>query len=124
MVRTLWNDEAGFIISAELVLVATIVVIGLICGLCCLRMQVVEELCDVGHAIGALNQSFAISGCKIAHGCDIACWTGGSFFIDVIDFCQQGHQSPGDLPSGLHCVQCPMANFPTCGELGSQSSGW
>ena len=29
MMKMLWNDEAGFIISAELVLVATLLVIGL-----------------------------------------------------------------------------------------------
>lgn len=33
MLHRLWNDEDGFVISAELVLVATIVVIGLILGL-------------------------------------------------------------------------------------------
>ena len=33
MFRKLWNDEAGFVVSAELVLIATILVLGMIVGL-------------------------------------------------------------------------------------------
>ena len=62
MLRSMWRDEAGFIISAELVLVATILVGGLIVGMVSLRDQVVQELVDVGQAIGSLSQSYAFSG--------------------------------------------------------------
>ena len=61
LVRRLWADEAGFIISAELCLVATIVVIGLIVGLVTLRNQVVQELIAVGEAIGSINTSYAFA---------------------------------------------------------------
>jgi len=30
LVRKIWNDEAGFVVSAELILVATVAVIGLL----------------------------------------------------------------------------------------------
>ena len=33
MLKKLWNDEVGVILSAELVLIATILVIGMIVGL-------------------------------------------------------------------------------------------
>src|SRR5262245_31375945 len=62
MLTKLWNDEAGFIISAELVLVATILVIGCIVGLSEVQHAVVSELNDVGDAIGSINQSFCFSG--------------------------------------------------------------
>lgn len=65
--RALWADENGFLISAELVIVATILVIGVIVGLNCLQAAVVQELRDVGFAIGSLNQSFrfgGLAGCK------------------------------------------------------------
>ena len=42
MFRKLWKDEAGFIVSAELVLVATMLVIGMIVGLTVVRNQVVQ----------------------------------------------------------------------------------
>ena len=53
--RKLWADEAGFIISAELVLVATIVVIGLIVGLTVLRNSIVQELIDASQAVAAID---------------------------------------------------------------------
>ena len=56
MMKNLWNDEAGFIVSAELVLVATILVIGMITGLTSVRDAVITELADVGGAIGAVNR--------------------------------------------------------------------
>ena len=56
--RKLWKDEQGFIISAELVLVATLLVIGMIVGLTILRNQVVQELGDLAMAIGMLSQGY------------------------------------------------------------------
>jgi hypothetical protein len=99
--RKLWNDEAGFIVSAELVLIATILVIGLIVGMVALRNQVVQELCDVGMAIGSLNQSYAFAGTLGFPACGaVGAWTGGSCYIDKIDFCQ-AHQNAGDPPCGV-----------------------
>ena len=57
MFSRLWNDESGAILSAELVLIMTILVIGLIVGMSELQDAIVNELNDVGEAIGALNQS-------------------------------------------------------------------
>ena len=48
--------------SAELVLVATILVIGMIVGLVELQCAVVGELSDLGDAIGNLDQSYRTSG--------------------------------------------------------------
>ena len=62
--RKLWADDAGFVISAELILVATLLVVGLIVGLTSLRNQVVQELVDVGQAIGSMSQSYSYSGTK------------------------------------------------------------
>ncbi len=62
MLRKLWNDEAGFIVSAELVLAATILVIGMIVGLTVLRNQVVQELADLGAALGMISQGYEYTG--------------------------------------------------------------
>jgi len=58
MFRTLMNDEAGFTVSAELVLVFTLVFCGAAVGASVVRDALVQELGDVSEAIGALNQSF------------------------------------------------------------------
>lgn len=84
----LWNDDAGFIISSELVLVATILVVGLIVGLSEVQHAVVGELNDVSEAIGSLNQSYAYSGfSKVDLACIQHARTAGSIFIDHQDDC-------------------------------------
>ena len=88
MLKQLWNDEAGFIVSAELVLVATILVIGLIVGLSEVQHAVVAELNDVGDAIGKVNQSYSFSGFHKFDGCrQLHAFTAGSAFVDHMDEC-------------------------------------
>ena len=88
MLMKLWNDEAGFIISAELVLVATLLVIGLIVGLSEVQHAVVSELNDVADAIGELNQSYSYSGFnKCDFNSRFHAQTYGSDFEDQRDDC-------------------------------------
>ncbi|MGO8752005.1 MAG: hypothetical protein ACLQNE_39185 [Thermoguttaceae bacterium] len=108
LVRKLWADEAGFIVSAELCLVATILVLGMIVGLCTLRNQVVQELIAVGEAIGSVNTSFVICGVKgndHGSGC-CGAWTGASSWIDYVHFCHPTpcEQGPGKWVGGIQCV--------------------
>jgi len=56
------KTQAGFIVSAELVLIATILVIGLIVGMVAIRDAVTAEMGDVAEAIGALDQSYVFDG--------------------------------------------------------------
>lgn len=88
MLQKLWNDECGLIISAELVLVLTICVLGVIVGLSQVVVAVNEELLDVAHAIGSLNQSYGVPG---FHGCVknglYLSWTTGSTNNDQPDDC-------------------------------------
>ncbi len=80
--RQFWEDEAGFVVSADLVLVSSILVLGLMVGLVSLRDQIVQELGDVGQAIALLNQSYtwtAITG----HTSE----TAGSSMFDATDVC-------------------------------------
>jgi Flp pilus assembly pilin Flp len=82
--RDLLNDEAGFIVSAELVLVATLAVLAMIVGLSELAHAINQELEDVASAFGAVNQSYAYNG-TVGHKGDV----GGSSFGDVADFCDE-----------------------------------
>lgn len=59
--KTLWHDERGFVVSAELILMATIACIGLIVGLVSYRDAIMQELADTGAAINALNQSYSFA---------------------------------------------------------------
>ncbi|MCA9138861.1 MAG: hypothetical protein KDB00_18950 [Planctomycetales bacterium] len=80
--KKLWNDDAGFVVSVELVLIATIGVIGLITGLTAVRDGVVSELSDTAGAVQDLNQSYSYNG-VVGHSAT----TAGSNFVDALDFC-------------------------------------
>lgn len=82
------HDEAGFIVSAELVLVATVGVLSMIVGLSEVALNVNNELEDVGSAFGSINQTVHVQGICGHNG-----FTGGSCFQDQVDFCD----APGDI---------------------------
>jgi Flp pilus assembly pilin Flp len=75
--RALWADERGFLVSAELILVATLLVIGLIAGLSCLQGVIIGEFQDLAFAFASLNQSFRFPG---FFGCKGAFHPGSFFF--------------------------------------------
>jgi Flp pilus assembly pilin Flp len=96
----LWRDDAGFVVSTELVLIATIVVIGLIAGLTTVRDAVVTELADVADAISEVDQSYSY-GAVSAH-CAI---TAGTTFNDQNDFCEVPSATNDQNPQGgAQCV--------------------
>ncbi|WP_240928261.1 hypothetical protein [Thalassoroseus pseudoceratinae] len=104
----LWNDEAGFIVSSELVLIATIVVIGLIAGLTAVRDAVVGELADVGAAVGDVNQSFSFG--AITGHCSS---TAGSIFSDEGDFCEIDDANNDTPAIAAQCIDiCIVAATP------------
>lgn len=73
-----WSDESGFIVSAELVLIATILVLGLIVGMTSVQNAIVFQLNNIGWAFSSLNQSFFIPGFFGCKGASSA----GSFFVN------------------------------------------
>ena len=100
MLQRVWKDEAGFVVSTELVLIATILVIAMVVGLATVRNHVVQELGDVALAIGNLNQSFMWTGVEGRQGSSGA---SGSVFADETDFCDGalGEDSSGTAPAGI-----------------------
>jgi hypothetical protein len=76
------KKQAGFIVSIELLLLASITVIGLIVGMTNVRDAVLAELSDISESIGALDQSYNIS--SVANVAGTAA-TSGSAFQDMAD---------------------------------------
>jgi hypothetical protein len=105
---SLWNDENGFIVSAELILVSTILVIGMVVGLQTIRETVTTEMADVAAAIGSLNQSYNFGGMTGASS-SIA----GSSFVDYTDFCDATAQNTA---GGQQCVGIIFAATPESGS--------
>ncbi len=88
--KSLWDDESGVILSAEIVLVGTILVLGMITGLVELQSAVVYELTDLSEAFGKVDQTFSTSGFKsLKEGasCGDKARTKGALYNDVQDDC-------------------------------------
>jgi hypothetical protein len=81
------QDEAGFVVSAELVLVCTITTLSLCVGLSEVAFGINGELEDVGAAFGSLNQSFHCTGMANNKGTSNT----GSCFNDMVDQCDGQH---------------------------------
>ncbi len=96
LIAALNRDEAGFIVSGELILIATIAVLSMVVGLSELSNNVNEELEDVGSAIGALNQSYCYHMPR-GHKGSMA----GSTFHDRADDC--------DGQFDINCNAAPVA---------------
>ena len=83
----LLRDDAGFIISAELVLVLTIGVLAMVVGLTAVRDAVTHELNDVSHAIGAVSQSYNYNGLRKDCKNGAHAYINGAGFNDDADEC-------------------------------------
>ena len=103
LITALKNDENGFVVTAELVLVGTICVLGMIVGLTELSYGVNEELEDLGSAVGSINQTYYFTLGSGKKGEVV-----GSTNLDFQDEC--------DNSCDITC------NSPAQGEKGSNSS--
>lgn len=82
ILASLYNDENGFIVSGELVLISTIAVLGLVVGLSEVAGNINNELEDIGSAFGSMNQTYRTSG-----SCGHKGSNSGSQYSDKVDFC-------------------------------------
>lgn len=88
MLNAFLRDEYGFLISSEMLIIATLMICGVVVGFVSIRDSVVLELHDVSEAIGAVSQSYNIPGLQKRRsdgGFHGRC--SGSGFNDDADFC-------------------------------------
>ena len=91
----LLNDEAGFVVSAELVLISSVCVLAMVVGLSEVANGINQELEDIGSAFGSINQSYRYAGLS-GHGGS----SGGGGFQDGSDFCDGANDIVGTDPTG------------------------
>ena len=108
ILQELWRDEAGLILSAELVIILTIGVLGMIVGLANVQNALLGEFADLGLAFQSLNQSYRTPsywGCWKIWG--RTSWVAGSSFIDLYDGCVANNSFGNggcEILSGTNCV--------------------
>jgi hypothetical protein len=101
LLAVLIDNDSGLILSAELVLILTICVLGIVVGLVQVQHAVVSEFQDISLAFSGLNQSYVTPGffgCR-KWGGPIS-WTAGSGFIDFYDGCIGGGSAGGGFAGG------------------------
>lgn len=101
LLQKLWKDDAGAIIAAEYLFVATILVIGIIVGLASVRDAVNSELAELANAYLALSQGYIISG---QSGC--CSQTDGSQAIDTPGLVPDPLCVPPAIPSLIDVIPC------------------
>lgn len=103
MFAKLWKDEAGFLVSMELLFVATILILGLIVGWTQLENSLKSELVELANAITSLSQGYAFSGQSGCKG-----YTDGSQAIDTSDAEGFIRTAPAD-PNNIDVDACSGA---------------
>ena len=83
----LLNDESGFLYSAEMLLVFTLVFCGVVVGFASVRDSLVFELHDVSESVGAVSQSYNVTGIRKAKGVGDHARCSGFGFNDNQDDC-------------------------------------
>ncbi len=68
MLRKLFNDEAGFVVSAELVLIVTLIFTAVAVGMAVARDALVGEFNDISEMIGTVDQTYNVQGQSVADG--------------------------------------------------------
>ncbi len=106
MLRALWNDECGAIVSIEMVIIITVAVLALIVGWSEVAVAVNSELDDISNAIGKLNQTYQYVGFGSLKldGTQKNLYLGSSF-TDAADDC--------DSCSGTSAIVCALGTGPT-----------
>lgn len=96
LAQQLWHEDYGFVISAELVFIASVLVIGMVVGLTSFRDAIVSEFSDIAGAVQDFNQCYTFNA-TIGHSGE----THGSAFVDATDHCDE----PEDVAGGFdNCI--------------------
>lgn len=134
--RALRQDEYGVILSTEIVIIGSLLVIGLITGISCLQKSVNSELRDLAGAIDAIDQSYAWSSHRKAGVAGQCCaWTAGSSFVNCegradarVDMVGSSTAITGTCCQTDHCAGCEGREVTrsaegVCGSCGGCGTG-
>ena len=100
LLNNFWSDEAGLVMSAELVVLGTVGVLGATVGMSAASTAINDELIEFSHAIRSLDQSYHFEGHQSCRA-----WTASSSYrqqdveISLADLCgqiEQAEQAAGD----------------------------
>lgn len=106
LLKRIWHDQRGVVVTTDLILIATILVLGTIVGLATLRNSVVQEFGDLATAIGSLNQGYSYTGNIYDPVGTTYAEVEGSSYTDEADFCD-GTDVANQPPAGISVLVSP-----------------
>lgn len=120
LANQLFRDEAGVVITAEIIIIATVGLLSLIAGWNAVSNSLAFELGDIANSVGSLNQSFSYRG--LSAGQHANCSGGGfadsaqTFTVNTVDVAVTG--TGGDdiqivIPAIQSTVDAQAANAST-----------
>ncbi len=117
-IRHLWirwvSDERGSLVSIELIIVATIVLIGSIAGLVSLRDAVNQELGDTAASLSRLNHTYYYNSIELDGKIDSVhykMYIRGSSYEDQSNFCEPNSPDvAGEPPMGMQILAAGTVN--------------
>jgi len=98
LLKKFWNDEAGLVMSAELVMLGTVGVLGATVGLSAASTAINDEMVEFSQAIRSLDQSYHIQGHNSCRA-----WTASSSYrqqdvaVSLADLCGQIEAAEGTV---------------------------
>ncbi|HCO22742.1 hypothetical protein Mal35_06320 [Gimesia maris] len=98
LLKNFWSDEAGLVMSAELVMLGTVGVLGATVGLSAASTAINDEMVEFSQAIRSLDQSYHIEGHKSCRA-----WTASSSYrqqdvaASLADLCGQIEEAEGTV---------------------------
>ncbi len=110
LLRKLWVDDEGAVISVEFILVISILIFGIIPGLVALRNSVNAALTTTGNLLNALVPSFTFSGWVVgasAGGNNVAQVNGFQRDFDQTTYLTADQTAPVLLPTVLIVPPAP-----------------
>ena len=87
MLKKFYEDEYGFVVSIELMLIATLAFCAAIVGFTAIRNSLANELNDVAKAIAKVDQSYEVGGITLRCGEACMAYQAGFGFNDSADEC-------------------------------------
>lgn len=107
------NKQGGFVMTTELVLISTVMIVGLITGLVTMRDSITAEMEDVAEAIGHFDQTYAFNGIVNA---EETAGIEGSVFGDAPDL------NAGDDAEFTFVTATPLEGGSTAASVGASSA--
>jgi hypothetical protein len=112
LLAAFYRNQRGILASLEVILMATIVIIGVVVGLATYRDAVVQELGDTSAAVAEHSQAYEYNAVEQMGAIDNMSFDyeiSGASYVDTLNVGQAAHPDPPGLPPmGIMVQEPPM----------------